>query len=91
MTLTELFTSQLADPFRIGLLLALMATMLRTRAATGTWAPLALGALFVAAIIPLTQGAAVPVWQAVAMGLVVNVVILAAALAAWTAFIRLRG
>ena len=91
MALTDLFLAQLADPFRIGLLLALIATMLRTQAASGTWVPLAVGALFVAVIIPATQTSPVPLWQAVAVGVAVNVVILATALAAWGVFKRLRG
>ena len=41
MTLPDLLLSQLADPFRIGLLIALFVTMLRTRAASGVWVPLA--------------------------------------------------
>ncbi len=91
MDLTALLISQLSDPFRIGLLVALVATMLRTRAATGTLAPLALGTFFVAAIIPLTQTTAVPVWQSVAVGLMANVILLAVVMAAWTLFQRLRG
>ena len=50
----DLFVSQVSDPFRIVLLLGLFATMWRTRAATGIWLPLVLGAVFVAVLIPLT-------------------------------------
>ena len=93
MSLTDLLLSQLADPFRIGLLIALIFTMQRTRAATGIWLPLAAGALFVAVIIPVsaqTGGLPVPLWQMVAVGLVANAVLLAIALAAWEAYQRLR-
>ncbi|NTT84716.1 hypothetical protein [Tabrizicola fusiformis] len=94
MPLSDLLLSQLADPFRIGLLLALIVTMQRTRAATGVWLPLAAGALFVAVIIPVTAqraGLPLPLWQVVAVGVVANVILLAIALAAWEAYRRLRG
>lgn len=94
MSLSDLFLSQLADPFRIGLLIALIFTMQRTRAATGVWLPLAAGALFVAVVIPLTVqsgGLVLPLWQVVAVGVVANVVLIAVALAVWEAYRRLRG
>ena len=94
MPLSDLFLSQLADPFRIGLLIALIFTMQRTRAATGVWLPLAAGALFVAVVIPVTapgSSLALPLWQVVAVGVVANVILIALGLAAWEAFRRLRG
>lgn len=93
MTLPDLLLSQLADPFRIGLLIALFITMLRTQAATGTLVPLAVGAVFVAVIIPATQGqsaATGPFLNAIAMGIVADVILLAIILAAWTLFQRMR-
>lgn len=93
--LTDLLVTQLSDPFRIGLIIALFATMLRTRANTGLWAPLALGAVFVAVVIPVTgvssSLAGVPLMQAVAVGLVANAILLAVVLAGWTLWQRLRG
>lgn len=95
MPLTDLLLSQLADPFRIGLIIALVVTMLRTRGATGTVLPLAAGAVFVAVIIPATAisgaGGAVPLWQAVAVGLVANAVLIAIAMAAYALWQRMRG
>ena len=94
MSLTDLLLAQLADPFRIGLLIALFITMLRTQTATGIWAPLAAGAVFVAVIIPstLNQGTqAVPLAQAIGVGIVADVILLAIILAAWNAFKRVRG
>ncbi|MDB5661334.1 MAG: hypothetical protein JWS10_3949 [Cypionkella sp.] len=92
MTLSDLFLSQLSDLFRIGLLIALFITMLRTRAASGVWIPLAAGAVFVAVILPSTmQATSVPLMQAMLVGLLANLVILAVILAAWTLFQRLRG
>ena len=91
MTLPDLFLSQLSDLFRIGLLIALFITMLRTRVASGTWVPLAAGAVFVAVILPSTmQATSVPLMQAVLVGLVANLVILAVILGAWELFQRFR-
>ncbi len=92
MTLPDLLLSQLTDAFRIGLLIALFVTMLRTRAASGTWVPLAAGAVFVAVILPTTMQSTpgVPMTQLIGVGLLANVMILAIILAAWTLFKRFR-
>lgn len=60
--------SQATDVFRIGLLIALILTMLRTEQATGTLVPLAAGILFVAVLIPMTiPGSAIqPIWMQIA-------------------------
>ena len=90
--MTDLLLTQLTDPFRIGLLVALFATMLRTRAATGTAIPLAAGVVFVAIIIPVTMSAAQgPLWQTVTIGIVANAIILAVVMGLWTLIRRLRG
>jgi hypothetical protein len=82
--------SQLSDPFRIGLLIALFVTMLRTQATTGTLLPLAAGAVFVAAILPMTTtsalAATLPV--VVGVGIVANAILLAIILGAWTLYRR---
>lgn len=90
--LTALILANLADPFRIALLIALFATMLRTRAATGTWLPLAAGALFVAVLLPMTLQAsqAAPLWQAVAAGFLANALLLAVIFLLWEVAQRLR-
>lgn len=88
----ELVQSQLLDPFRIGLIVALVFTMLRTRAATGTLLPLALGVVFVAVILPSTQGSgAASLTEAVLVGLVSNAIILGIVMALAVFFRRLRG
>lgn len=88
----ELIQSQLLDPFRIGLIVALVFTMLRTRAATGTVLPLAAGVIFVAAILPSTQGSgAASLTQAVTAGIVSNLIILGIVLALAMIVRRLRG
>lgn len=93
MTFPEIFLSQVVDPFRIGLVVALIATMLRTRAVTGQLVPLALGVAFIAIIIPMTlaSGSAVPFWMQVLTGLVTNALLLAVALGLYTLWQRLRG
>ena len=92
MTLPDLLLSQLSDPFRIGLLIALFLTMLRTRAASGTIIPLAIGAVFVAVLLPLTAQAqlAVPMAVAIGVGILANVIWLAVILGGWTLYQRLR-
>jgi hypothetical protein len=92
MTLTDLFLAQLADPFRIGLLIALIITTMRTVAATGKVIPLLAGIVFVAVLIPATLSplAGVSPQAAVGVGLVANAVILAVLLAGYALFLRLR-
>lgn len=81
----DLFVSQLIDPFRIGLLFFLLHTAYRTRPTTGLIAPLILGIVFVAILLPLTTARAhpdmVPLWQSVVFGILSNTMILAAFLA----------
>ncbi len=88
----DLVQSQLLDPFRIGLIIALVITMLRTRAATGTVVPLAAGVVFVAVILPTTNPRdGVTLTDAVLAGLASNLIILAIVLALALAIRRLRG
>lgn len=90
--MTELIQSQLMDPFRIGLIVALVYTMFRTRAATGTTIPLALGVVFVAVVLPSTQpSGAVSLTDAVLAGIVSNLIILGIVLALAMIVRRLRG
>lgn len=88
----ELIQSQLTDLFRIGLIVALVFTMFRTRAATGTLLPLALGVVFVAVILPSTQPTGTAsLMQAVLAGLVSNTIILGIILALAVIIRRFRG
>jgi peptidoglycan/LPS O-acetylase OafA/YrhL len=88
----DLLMAALADPFRIGLLVALFATMVRTRAATGTLVPLLAGAVFVAVIIPATMRPPAPgeYLGVVVAGFVVNLAVLAAIALLWRIAERLR-
>jgi hypothetical protein len=93
MTAAEILSQQLTDIFRIGLLIALVATMLRTRSTTGTVVPLVAGIVFVAVVIPMTLPipAGEPMWRLIALGAVANIIILAALGLAWMLIRRLRG
>lgn len=91
MELLDVFVAQLSDPFRIGLLVALLATQIRTEAVTGRALPLALGAVFVAAMIPIAMpSGTVGLPAAVLVGLATNALILAVLLVGWTMIRRLR-
>jgi hypothetical protein len=92
MTLPDLLLSQLSDPFRIGLLIALFITMLRTRTASGIWVPLAAGVVFVAVILPTTMQTTLPapLTQVIGVGVLANVVIVALIMAAWEVYQRVR-
>lgn len=88
----ELIQSQLLEPLRVGLIIGLVITMLRTAAVTGRVLPLALGVGFVAAILPVTNpDPAVALTDAVLAGLVSNLVLLAVVLGLALAWRRLRG
>lgn len=90
--MVELLQAQLGDLFRIGLIVMLIVTMLRTRATTGTALPLAAGVLFIAAMIPLTtgQGMGAPLWMQIATGVVANLILLGIGLGLWTLVEKLR-
>ena len=92
MSVTEIIAGQVTDPFRIVLLIGLVITMMRTRAATGVALPLALGGVFVAFLLPMTStDALVPVAARVGWGLVSNTLILGVVLGVWTLIARSRG
>ncbi len=91
MTNSEILLAQLTDPFRLGLIVALVVTMLRTEAVTGRWIPLAAGVAFVAAILPMTTSRADEglLWQSIAVGLVSNLVLLGLVMAIRHVVLRL--
>jgi hypothetical protein len=86
-----LLISQLKDPFRVGLLIALIATTMRNAAVTGWALPLAAGMLFVAYIIAFTFPASpYPAWQVTAVGFLANLVLTGALLVLWRAVQKFR-
>jgi hypothetical protein len=73
----DLVFSQLSDVFRIGLIIALVVTMLRTSTVTGRVLPLIAGVVFVAVIVPSTlSGSTETLSQEIAAGLISNLIIL---------------
>ena len=87
----DLVLSQLSDVFRIGLIMGLVLTMLRTSPVTGRVLPLAAGVVFVAVLLPSTMpGNSHSLSSAILAGLVSNLIILlpALVLARWLARFR---
>ena len=83
----SLFTTQITDILRIGLLAGLIYTTERTRTQTGIMLPLIAGIVFVAVIIPsaISQSSAELI-PSIGVGLVVNALIVSALWLAWSAF-----
>lgn len=87
----DLIETQLLDPLRIGLILGLVITMFRTQAVTGRVLPLALGVVFVAVILPLSNPKPqIDLVTAVLAGIVANLALLAVTLALAIGYLRLR-
>jgi hypothetical protein len=91
MPIFDLLQTQLTDVFRIGLIIALVVTTLRTQSVTGTILPLLAGVVFVAVIIPMTMPTTEPLWHVIGTGLVANLILLAVAMAALHLYRRFRG
>jgi hypothetical protein len=76
--LLAVIASQLTDPFRIGLLAALIYTTIRNAAVTGWIVPLASGIVFVAFIIAVTMpSAGLPQTVVISAGIISNSIIAA--------------
>jgi hypothetical protein len=85
MDYISVFTSQITDLFRIGLLAGLIYTTERTRAQTGILLPFLAGIVFVAVIIPTTVTKSnVDIASAVGVGIVSNAVLVAVMWFAWS-------
>ncbi|KQU65742.1 hypothetical protein ASC75_11040 [Aminobacter sp. DSM 101952] len=91
MPYLDIYFTQIIDPFRIGLLIALVLTAANTAQALNRWIPIALGIVFVAVLIPLSIGAnsAVDTPTSVLVGLASNATILAVLLGAKALYSRL--
>lgn len=91
MDLLDILLAQLTDPFRIGLLVALLLTTFSTIRATGTVVPLVLGAIFVAVLIPTAFASAeIAKAASIGVGLVSNAIILGILLLIRQAFVKSR-
>lgn len=90
MPYLDIYLAQLLDPFRIGLLVALVLTAANTAQALNRWIPIALGIVFVAVLIPYSLGSAQDHSAAsVLVGLFSNATILALLFAAKALYSRL--
>ena len=90
MTFTDLLLSQISDPFRIGLLIALGFTTLQTSAQTGRLIPLLLGAVFVSVLIANTTSAGESdMTMAIGVGVLANAIILAVLVGLYLAWKRM--
>ncbi len=91
MPFLDIYLAQLVDPFRIGLLVAMLLTSASTAPTLNRWIPIALGIVFIAVLIPFSFGSTDETTKALAVGvgLVSNVTLLAVLLAAKSLYRRL--
>lgn len=84
MPFLDLYLAQLIDPFRIGLLAALLVTAANTAPNLNRWIPIALGIVFVAVLIPYSFGTSDDIAKAfaVGVGLISNITLLTVLLGA---------
>jgi hypothetical protein len=92
MDVAHIIFEQLADPFRIGLLISLLFMAARPSGGHSRWLPVALGLIFVAVLIPtaMASDAADPVSAQIGVGLLSNAIIVGIMLFAEAVFERLR-
>jgi hypothetical protein len=91
MQIIDIIISQLADPFRIGLLVALLFTAQNTSGTLNRWLPIGLGLVFVAVLIPTALASdGAPVAAEIGVGVVSNTAVLALLLAAQALYERVR-
>lgn len=86
-----LLQSQLTDVFRLGLIVAMIATAMRTKAVMGLTIPLLAGVVFVAVIIPATMqtNSPIPLLLRVGVGFLANLILVGICLGVWEAVRRL--
>ena len=89
---TEILQAQLTDVFRIGLVIGLVYTMQRQRAATGALIPLLAGIVFIAVILPVTRQSqsVTPLTTEIGVGLVSTAVLTGIVFGLWTLYTRFR-
>jgi hypothetical protein len=91
MDFIDILISQLADPFRIALLVALLFTAQNTSGALNRWLPIGLGLVFVAVLIPTALASdGAPVAEMIGVGVVSNAAVLAILLAAQALYEQVR-
>ena len=91
MEFVNILMSQLADPFRIGLLVALLFTAQSSSGALNRWLPIGIGLVFVAVLIPTALASdGEPVSAEIGVGFVSNAAVVALLLAAQRLYERVR-
>lgn len=92
MDIVEIILSQLADPLRIGLLVALLFLAANSKGVLNRWLPIALGLVFVAVLIPtaMASDSGEPVGAQIGVGFLTNALVLGLMLAAEAAYDRFR-
>jgi hypothetical protein len=92
MNVLTILVEQLADPFRVGLLIALLFTAANSSGIFNRWLPIALGLVFVAVLIPTAMASdeAAPVTAQIGVGLLSNGIIVGIMLLAEAAFNRIK-
>jgi hypothetical protein len=92
MDIVGILIEQLADPFRIGLLVALLFAAANPGRALNRWLPIALGLVFVAVLIPtaMASDSDGAVTAEIGVGIVSNAIILGLMLLGQAAFDRFR-
>jgi hypothetical protein len=92
MDVVKILAEQLADPFRLGLLVALLFIAANSSGVFNRWLPIALGLVFVAVLIPTAMASdeIEPVTAQIGVGLLSNAIIVGLMLLAEAAFERFR-
>lgn len=92
MDVTHLIMAQLADPLRMGLLVALLFVAANSKGMIGRGLPIALGLVFVAVLIPTAMASdeAEPVTAQIGVGFLSNAIILGIMLSAEAVVEKLR-
>lgn len=92
MEVTDLIIAQLADPLRMGLLVALLFFAANSRGVLNRWLPIALGLAFVAVLIPtaMASDTAEPVTAQIGVGFLSNAMIVGIMLFAEAAVEKFR-
>lgn len=91
MPFLDIYLAQLVDPFRIGLLVAMLLTSASTAPTLNRWIPIALGVVFIAVLIPFSFGSTDETTKALAVGIGLgsNATVLAVLLAAQALYRRM--
>lgn len=93
MDIVRILVEQLADPFRLGLLIALLFVAAKPAGVFNRWLPIALGLVFVAVVIPTAMASdeTEPMTAQIGIGLLSNGIIVGLMLAAEAVYEKFKG